>query len=291
MFSKIRWHILWSLFIIHLTAFVGWILFSWEAVACMVVMYIVTVIGITGGFHRLVTHESFKTIPPIRWAFVLAGVLAAQGSPVEWVATHRKHHQYSDEPKDPHSPHHGGFWWSHLLWMVRWFSPNEKFAVFRQYGRDILEDRFIRALSMKWVYTSTLLLSVVAIGSLGYAVGGWYYCWSFLTYGVFIRLVLVYHITWAVNSATHVWGYRNHDTTDQSRNLWWVGLLAFGEGWHNNHHASQRAANHGQRWWEIDPTFWLIWMLAKLHLAWNVSVYNMEAGKVEVLYKKEVTGT
>lgn len=284
--NKVRWHILCSLLVFHLAAFVGWIAFSWEGVLCCLVMYVVTAMGITGGYHRLLTHDSFKTVLPIRWAFTLAGMAAGQGSPVEWVAHHRKHHKFSDEDGDPHSPHHGGFWWSHLLWMLKPVPVEEKNGLYRRYAKDLVADSFLRMVSRKHFYAMFFFGSFLAIGLIGWLLGGWKLFWSFLAYGVFIRLVLVYHVTWAVNSATHLWGYRNHETTDHSRNLWWVGLLAFGEGWHNNHHSIQRAANHGQRWWEIDMTYWLIWLLARFKLAWNVCVYNISTEKIEVLYKR-----
>lgn len=284
--NTFRWHILGSLVVIHLTALAAWATFTWEGFVAFFLLYQVTGLGITVGYHRYLTHASFKACIPVHWALILLGMSAAQGTALEWPAVHRKHHVYSDTEDDPHSPHHGGLWWAHMGWLFATFSPRERDTLYARYAKDLLQDPFLRFVSHPVVYLAWILLTIAAIGGVGFAIGGIPMCLSFLVYGVFVRLVVVYHVTWAVNSATHVWGYRSHMTTDQSRNLWWVALLSGGEGWHNNHHASQKVANHGQRWFEVDPSAWVIRTLAAMRLVWNVSWYNVATNKVEILYRR-----
>jgi stearoyl-CoA desaturase (delta-9 desaturase) len=180
---------------------------------------------------------------------------------------HRKHHQFSDRQGDPHSPRDGA-WWSHMFWLF----PRPEDAQWRQtvdhYAPDLLKDPFMPLLDRSFLAWH-VGLGLVLLG-LGWCVWGPAVGVSMVVWGMFVRLIYVLHVTWLVNSASHMWGYRNYQTPDNSRNLWWVGLLAFGEGWHNNHHAFQRSARHGHRWWEIDLTYLAILVLASLGLAWNV---------------------
>jgi stearoyl-CoA desaturase (delta-9 desaturase) len=197
----------------------------------------------------------------------LIGGLSGEGSVINWVANHRKHHALSDADGDPHSPHDGA-WWSHMLWLVRGRSAAQHQEHLQRWAPDLLRERALRVLS-----TAFLLCQFVFGGLLfaaGYALGGWPMATSFLVWGVFVRLVFVLHSTWFVNSASHMWGYRNYTTTDDSRNNWWVALLSYGEGWHNNHHAFPSMARHGHRWWEIDVTYLTIRLLRRLGLAWDV---------------------
>ena len=243
--------------------------FSWPAlVSCIALAVITGSFGVCMGYHRLLTHKSFQTYRPIRWLLALLGGLSGEGSALMWVANHRKHHAFSDHEGDPHSPNDGA-WWSHMLW----FMPN--------FGRKWHEGA-VRALRPRHAQgqddrgrcttcscrrTSSAPACCLLIGYFGpesWGLGSNWAGWSMVFWGLGVRMVYVLHVTWFVNSATHLWGYRNYETTDNSRNLWWVGLLAFGEGWHNNHHAYQRVARQGHRWWEIDVTYWAIWLMEKV---------------------------
>lgn len=253
---------------VHLFALAAPLFFTWKGVALTLGMgWVFGSLGVCLGYHRLLTHQGFKTYRPIRRLFAWLGALAGEGPPVTWVAMHRKHHQFSDRPGDPHSPHEGP-WWSHMLWFLPKPHQPEWGETMRRYAPDLLEDPFMRFLDRTFLVWQFLIGFVLL--AVGWSVWDAYTGWSFVFFGVFVRLVYVFHITWLVNSAAHMWGYRNYETSDNSRNLWWVGLLAYGEGWHNNHHAYQRCARHGHRWWELDLTYAVIWILARLGLVWDV---------------------
>ena len=253
---------------LHLGALAAPFFFSWTGLALFVVMQFVTgSIGVCMGYHRLLTHGSFTTSKPMRWLFAFMGEMSGEGTALQWVATHRKHHAYSDQDEDPHSPRHGGVW-AHIKWMMPQYGRKYHDELYQRYTPDLLKDPGIRFLH-KMFLPMHFALGALFFG-IGYAMGGWYMAASLLSWGMFLRLVYVLHITWFVNSATHMWGYRNYKTTDDSTNLWWVGILAFGEGWHNNHHAYQRMARHGHRWWEFDITYIQILVLEKLGIIWNV---------------------
>lgn len=253
---------------VHLGALAAPFYFTWKAaLVTFLLAWLTGGIGVCLGYHRHLTHGSFSTYRPIRWLLALLGGLSGEGSAVTWVANHRKHHVFSDQEGDPHSPRDGGLW-SHFTWLVPDFGRKHHDELTSRYAPDLVKDRVM-------VMLHKLFLPIhFALGGLLLAIGWnvWdlYTGISFVVWGMFVRLVYVYHVTWFVNSATHMWGYRNYQTSDDSRNLWWVGLLAWGEGWHNNHHAYQRMARHGHKWWEIDFTYWTILALEKLGLAWNV---------------------
>jgi stearoyl-CoA desaturase (delta-9 desaturase) len=183
------------------------------------------------------------------------------------VAVHRKHHAFSDKEGDPHSPRDGK-WWSHIGWLAPRMGKPYYEAVYKRYAPDLLKDPVFRFLDQTFLLWHILL--GVAMFAVGHFVWDTYTGISFVVYGMFLRMVWVLHVTWFVNSATHIWGYRNYETTDDSKNLWWVGLLAYGEGWHNNHHAYQRMAKHGHKWWEFDATYMAILAMEKVGLAWDV---------------------
>jgi len=249
--------------------------FSWPGLILAIVLFYATgCIGVTIGYHRMLTHTGFAVSAPLRYFFTLCAMSSGQGSPLFWVATHRKHHVHSDLPDDPHSPN-DGFWWSHVLWLQPRETADDLKALFSRWAPDLYKNPVHRFLDR--VFPIFLVLTGVALYFLGEAwslldVGATWAAdgWSFLLWGYCLRMVTVYHTTWFVNSATHIWGYRNYETSDRSRNLWWVGLLAFGEGWHNNHHAHQRLARHGHRWFEFDLTYGIIWVMKKLRIARNV---------------------
>ncbi|KAF8400622.1 hypothetical protein HHK36_013921 [Tetracentron sinense] len=235
--------------------------FTWGAFSVAVSLYVVTgLLGITLSFHRNLSHRSFKLPKWLEYFFAYCGAQALQGSPLDWVSTHRFHHQYCDSDRDPHSPI-DGFWYSHMSWIFDADSITERCGEANNVG-DLQKQPFYRFLQ------STYLAHPVALGILLYALGGF----PFLVWGMGVRIVWVYHITWLVNSACHVWGRQAWNTGDLSRNNWWVALLAFGEGWHNNHHAFEYSARHGLEWWQIDMTWYVVKLLQAIGLATDVKL-------------------
>ncbi|HEY4310340.1 MAG TPA: acyl-CoA desaturase [Pirellulales bacterium] len=262
------WPVIVWITLLHVGAIGALFCFTWKGLALgFALAWITGVIGITLGYHRYLTHGSFTTYPWVRRTLAFIGGLAGEGSALMWVAVHRKHHEFSDHEGDPHSPREG-FWWSHMIWLVPNRGGEYQKQLFQRYAPDLYKDPVMRFLDKTFIVWHILLgVTLFAVGYYGWDL---YTACSFVAYGMFLRLVYVLHITWFVNSATHMWGYRNYETTDDSRNLWWVGLLAYGEGWHNNHHAFQRMARHGHRWWEFDMTYGVIVAMEKLGLAWNL---------------------
>ena len=241
------------LLIVHFGALFAPFTFSWSGLALGLVLYALTAMGITLGYHRLLTHQAYRAKPWVARLIVFLASQSAQAGPAQWVAIHRQHHAASDQDDDPHDASRG-FWWAHLGWMTV-LTPRRQDPTFvKRMARDVLDDRFYAFLDR-----SFLPLCIVS-GSLLFLVGGW----SWLVWGVFLRIAAVFHATWLVNSAAHRFGYRSYRTKDLSTNCWWVALLTFGEGWHNNHHAFPRSARHGLRWWEIDLSWWVLSGLAKL---------------------------
>ena len=236
--------------------------FTWTALALCVVLHWVTGgIGICLTYHRLLTHRSFQTRPKfLEYVLTAIGCCAAEGGPIGWVADHRRHHAHSDEEGDTHSPNRG-FGWAHMFW---WMTPDINShhtpEYLKRWAPDLMKDRVLVWMD-KWH-----LIFPIGLGVLLYQLGGM----PWLVWACFVRTILVLHATWLVNSATHVWGYRNYATRDHSTNLWWVALITYGEGWHNNHHAFQTSARHGIRWWEIDMTYMMIRTMQALGLAYSV---------------------
>ena len=266
--SDIDWAVLGWIGGIHIAALAAPFCFTWSGLLIAAVLAWVTGgLGVCLGYHRLLTHGSFGTYRPVRWLFAFLGGISGEGSSLIWVANHRKHHVFSDQEGDPHSPRDGGFW-AHVLWLFPKHPQAEVDAHIKRWAPDLQKDaglRFLHSTFLLWH-----ILMGVALLAGGWAYGGPSVGVSWLVWGMAVRMVYVFNVTWFVNSATHMWGYRNYETTDDSTNLWWVGLLAFGEGWHNNHHAYQRMARHGHRWWEIDVTYWAILAMERLGLAWDV---------------------
>ncbi len=269
--SRIKLPVVIIILLTHLGAVAALFAFSWTGVGIAVALcYATGALGITLGYHRLLTHGSFRCHPWTRYVLTILGCLALQGGPVSWVAYHRLHHKGSDHAPDPHSPKVVNFLWSHMLWLF-WSDPGlPDEAAERAMTRDLLRDRGLDRIH-RLFFLLNLALGLALFG-LGYAIDGWAGGWSVFLWAFCMRAVLVWHSTWFVNSATHLWGYRNYETPDNSRNTWWVALLTFGEGWHNNHHADQRSAAHGHRWFEIDPTYLVIRLLERVGLAWDVVV-------------------
>lgn len=243
-------------------------LFSWAGVVTAVVFHWLTGgIGVCLGYHRYFTHKSFETTKPIQYLLAIMGGLSGEGRCLDWVSTHRKHHAHSDQIGDPHSPHDGP-WWSHIVWTMVHHTPQQLSELYDRWIPDLKDDKLLQVIGNLFIPIH-VGLGLVMMG-VGYYFGGWQLALSLLVWGMFARLVFVLHSTWFVNSASHMWGYRNYETTDDSRNNWWVALITYGEGWHNNHHAYPRMARHGHRWWEVDVTFLTIRAMEKLGLAWDV---------------------
>ncbi len=248
--DRIRWDHFWGIGLLHVLCLAAPFTFSWSALAVSVFLYwLACGLGISMGYHRLLTHRGFETSRAFYYLLAILGTLNFQGGPIHWVGIHRVHHRDSDTDDDPHSPRHG-FLWAHVLWCVCHDPMDRDTSVA---AGDLKKDRFIVWLD-KWFVLPQFVLGVVL-----YFLGGW----SWVIWGVAVRTVFTYHTTWAVNSASHTWGYKNFETKDDSKNLWWVAALSWGEGWHNNHHAYQRSARHGLKWFELDFTWWSLVLLEK----------------------------
>jgi len=264
--------------LLALLALIPW-LFSWTGVVLMFVgVYVAGGLGINLGYHRLLTHRGFACPKWLEHSFVVIGVCCMQDAPARWVAVHRRHHEHADRREDPHSPL-VSFFWAHFAWMLVENRDLTGLGIYERYAKDILRDPFYRRLERTLLYPAIILGSWVVFFLGGVAAGlalgesmaeAAQFGASVLVWGVFVRTVAVWHITWSVNSAAHLWGYRSYETGEQSRNNWVVALLSSGEGWHNNHHAQPRAASHGHRAAEIDLIFSVVWMLEVVGLAWDV---------------------
>jgi stearoyl-CoA desaturase (delta-9 desaturase) len=241
--------------------------FTWSGLAVCGILYLAAGFGITLGYHRLLTHRSFQTPRAVEYLLTALAGLANQGGPLQWVAIHRIHHRHSDAAGDPHSPRDGG-WWAHMFWWMPYDPALDEPARYGRYVVDLAKDPVHRFFQRFQVLPPVVLAGLLY--GLGEACGGLGLSW--LVWGVFVRTTLLYHATWLVNSATHMWGYQSHATRDHSTNLWWVALVSLGEGWHNNHHAFPRSARHGLRWWEVDPTYWLVRLLGAVGLARHIHV-------------------
>jgi len=283
--GRIRWSYLIGVVGIHLLALLALspLFFRWSSVAAALAgLYVFGTLGINLCYHRLLAHRAFRCSSGLEHFLALLGVCCLQDTPVHWVAAHRLHHQHSDEQPDPHSPL-AGFLWSHFGWLWVENSELDRFEALPRYVKDLLRDRFYLKLERYSFWVGVNLLQW-ALFFLAGAAPGWLgthrieeALWSgasMLVWGVFVRTVFVWHITWSVNSVTHLWGYRRYATEESSRNNWIVGILSNGEGWHNNHHAQPRAAAHGHRWWELDVTFLTIRLLSLFGLAWDVVPVN-----------------
>lgn len=266
------WPIVFWLGMIHIGALAAPFFFSWSGLVLTIVFHWISGgVGICLGFHRFLTHDSFKTFRPVKYLLAIIGGWAGEGPCINWVANHRMHHAFSDQEGDPHSPADGA-WWSHIIWTARRWLADDLIEHHERWCPDLTKDRGLNWIDRAFLLSHFLLGTLM--GVLGYAIGGWYLAISWLVWGMFVRLVFVLHSTWFVNSASHMWGYRNYETRDDSRNNWWVALLTYGEGWHNNHHAYPRMANHGHRWWELDITFSTIRLMKLCGLAWDVVDYK-----------------
>jgi stearoyl-CoA desaturase (Delta-9 desaturase) len=246
---------------------------NWLDIILLLSLYTLTALGVTAGFHRMLTHRSFRPHPVVKFIFLVLGSMSLQGTAVEWAATHTKHHAKSDKEGDPHSPVEG-FFSAHLGWLFK-----DRQADPAIYTPHLLKDPIVMFVSRTFLLWTVLSLAIP------FAIGGW----QGLLWGGLVRIFLVHHVTWSVNSVCHTFGKRTFDTGDQSRNEWVVGLLAFGEGWHNNHHAFPRSAFHGLRWWQFDLSGYIIWTLERLRLVHDV--YRIPAPMLASRYNKSAHST
>jgi stearoyl-CoA desaturase (delta-9 desaturase) len=247
---------------------------DWSALAVLAVMYVLTGLGVTLGFHRLLTHRSFATYRGVQYVFAALGSMSVQGPVMSWVADHRKHHAHTDKDGDPHSPHgHGGgvkgalagLWYAHMGWLFDRAGQAEH----ERYARDLVEDAGMRVIHRTFV--------VWVLAGIGLpALLGWLFtrtghgALEGALWGGAVRIFVLHHITWSINSVCHFFGSRRFAVDDESTNVFWLAPLSFGESWHHNHHAFPRSAVHGLRWWEIDVTAYVIRLMRRLRLAWNV---------------------
>jgi stearoyl-CoA desaturase (Delta-9 desaturase) len=244
-------------------------------------MYFLTAVGVTVGYHRLFTHRAFDAPRPVRYVFAVLGSMAVQGPLIDWVADHRKHHAFTDTEGDPHSPHHDhgdgfkgaleGLWYAHMGWLFVTQGTAEK----RRFARDLLEDNGMRRISRSFPWLVLLGLAIpfaLGFGLTGSVAAGL----TALLWGGFVRIFMVHHVTWSVNSVCHFFGRRRFDTDDFSTNVFWLALPSLGESWHHNHHAFPRSARHGLRWWEVDPSGLIILGMKKVGLARNVVLVSPE---------------
>ncbi len=267
--------------LVHLLSFaalVPW-LFSWTGLIVCVIGVHVFGQAITIGYHRLLSHRSFATPKWFEYVIVTMALCCLQDTPGRWVATHRYHHKHSDEQEDPHTPL-VNFIWSHVGWLMVHNGSISNISTYRHFASDVMRDPFYMRLEKQRVIAFGIYLAhAILFFAIGAAIG-WFSTGtaaealrmglSLLVWGVLLRTVLVWHITWSVNSLTHLFGYQNHTTDDHSRNNWLVALLSVGEGWHNNHHHDPVSASVQHRWWELDLSYYEIRLLEKLGLARNV---------------------
>jgi sn-1 stearoyl-lipid 9-desaturase len=258
--TDINWLTTSFMILFHVGAVAALFFFSWKAFfVALFLWWLSASVGIGMGYHRLLTHRGYKTPRWIEYFLTVCATLSLEGGPIFWVATHRIHHQHSDQDGDPHSPLDGK-WWAHMGWILVGKSMHHDTATLARYVPDLSKDKFF-----VWI-TKYHWVPLVVLGLILLAIGGF----PLVLWGVFLRTVVTLQTTWMVNSITHTWGSRRFKTHDQSTNNWWVALLTFGEGWHNNHHAHPVSARHGLRWYEVDFTWYEIWLLKKLGLARNV---------------------
>jgi fatty-acid desaturase len=260
--QPINWITTLFMVVFHVGAIAALFFFTWKALALAIVLWWVSgSLGIGMGYHRLLTHRGYKTPKWLEYVMTTCGTLALEGGPIAWVATHRIHHQNTDKPGDPHSPQDGGFW-AHMGWIVTGRAMHNDSGELLPFVPDLRKDKFQLWIS-KWHWVPLTLLGVAV-----FAIGGW----PWLLWGIFFRTVIGLHSTWLVNSATHMWGSQRFRTGDASTNNFWVAMLTFGEGWHNNHHATPQAARHGIAWYEFDINWYGILALQRLGLAWDIKL-------------------
>lgn len=281
---RLRWDYLIFFVALHLIAVLAFLPVFFTGVAFLVFMLGVIVAGqmaIPIGYHRLLSHRSFRCPKWFERTLVTLAMCSAQETPVQWVAWHRKHHSHSDQHDDPHSPRQKGFWWAHVRWLIHEDRTSlATFNLYHKYAKDILADPYYRWIEklpspaglffFAHAIVFTVIALIVCLAVYGNTSEAYRMTASLVLWGVAVRTVWVWHITWSVNSISHLFGYRNYDTDDDSRNNWFVTLLTAGEGWHNNHHADPASASVQHRWWEIDLNYYVIRLFGVLGLATHI---------------------
>jgi stearoyl-CoA desaturase (delta-9 desaturase) len=267
-----NWITIFFLAAFHVGAVAALFFFSWQSFAMAVALWwIAGGLGIGMGYHRLLTHRGYKTPKWLEYTMAVCATLALEGGPIFWVGTHRIHHRFTDQAGDPHSPRDGK-WWSHVGWILGGKSMHRSTEEFAPYVPDLLKDKFHVWLS-KWHWVPLTTLGFVVLALFG---------WEAVLWTIFLRVTVGLHCTWLVNSATHLWGSQRFATGDDSRNSFWVALLTFGEGWHNNHHAHAQSARHGLRWWEFDLNWYGIQMLRMFGLARDIKLPRLNMSVREI---------
>ncbi len=256
----------------HVGAIAALFMFNWKSLIVAAALYWMAIcFGIGMGYHRLLTHRSYRVPKIVEYFLTVCATLALEGGPIFWVATHRIHHQKSDKEGDPHSPRDGGFW-AHAGWIIFGEANHNNTKVMSRYAPDLAKDPFhVWINNYHWVPMVVAGLTLLFLGG-----------WPMVFWGIFARVVIGLHATWLVNSATHMWGKRRFMTRDDSRNNWWVALLTFGEGWHNNHHAHPTSARHGLAWYELDIT----WIHIRL-LQWAGLAKSVQVAKTDSVQQRE----
>jgi sn-1 stearoyl-lipid 9-desaturase len=258
--SKILYDFVFLLSIFHILAFAAFYYIELKWVALTLVIWPISHgVGLAGTFHRKLTHGGYETPVWLEYVLTVCGCLALQGGHIKWVAIHKVHHAATDRESDPHSPK-DGFWWSHIGWMIKGDPALNEPALQRKYAKKLCESKFHAFLNRFWWLPSTVIAIVL------FSFGGV----PAVLWGIFVPVTFGLHFTWFVNSACHLWGNRTFNTKDDSRNNWWVAMLTFGEGWHNNHHGDPVRARHGIEWYQIDPSWYFILLLKKLRLAYAI---------------------
>ncbi|CAE6023356.1 unnamed protein product [Arabidopsis arenosa] len=247
-------------FTVHSLALLAPFYFTWSALWVTFLFYTIGGLGITVSYHRNLAHRSFKVPKWLEYLLAYCALLAIQGDPIDWVSTHRYHHQFTDSERDPHSPKEG-FWFSHLLWIY-----DSAYLVQKCGRRANVED-----LKRQWFYRflqKTVLFHILGLGFILFYLGGM----SFVTWGMGVGAALEVHVTCLINSLCHIWGTRTWKTNDTSRNVWWLSVFSFGESWHNNHHAFESSARQGLEWWQIDISWYIVRFFEIIGLATDVKV-------------------
>ena len=256
----------------HLFAIPAFFTFSWPNVAALLIgNWIVGSLGVGLGWHRLLTHRGFKAPKWLEYTLSIFATMSIQDPPNNWITTHRMHHAFTDTDKDPHSIR-PGFWWAQIGWIVWGTAQDHDQATLKRYIPDLLKDKWHTAIS-RYFYVPVIISAIIL-----FAIGGW----TMVVWGVFARVVVGWHTTWFVNSLAHIYGPRPYDTGDNSTNNWFVAILTFGEGWHNNHHMSPTSARHGLEWYQFDMNWIAIRILEKLGWATDIRVFNEQKPQVEL---------